>query len=279
MAELLSRSLGRMFQNIADSIEDAKDQLCALDGAIGDADHGVTMSIGFQAVKNELSKRNLDAIAPADLMNLVAMAFLNAIGASTGPLYATGFRRAAQAVGGATSATPEVQAALLKGITDGIRERGKGQRGDKTMLDAWIPATEAAANAVRRSASSEEMWWDILAAAEAGAVLTCSMVAARGRAARLGERALGHLDPGAASAVVILKAMALTFCGDNAKSMKIIGGQFSMCGKVVEQGREAQTATASLDTSSVANASPAGGATAPPTRELADRRARSGSGN
>ena len=204
-------------------------------------------------------------------MNLVAMAFLNAIGASTGPLYATGFRRAAQAVAGATSATPEVQAALLKGITDGIRERGKGQRGDKTMLDAWIPATEAAANAVRRSASSEEMWWDILAAAEAGAVLTCSMVAARGRAARLGERALGHLDPGAASAVVILKAMALTFCGDNAKSMKIIGGQFSMCGKVVEQGREAQSATASLDTSSVANASPAGGRTAPPTRERADR--------
>ena len=270
MAELLSRCLGRMFQNIADSIEDAKDQLCALDGAIGDADHGVTMSIGFQAVKNELCKRNLDAMAPADLMNLVAMAFLNAIGASTGPLYATGFRRAAQAVAGATSATPEVQAALVKGITDGVRERGKGQRGDKTMLDAWIPATEAAASAVRRSATSEEMWWDILVAAEAGAVLTCSMVAARGRAARLGERALGHLDPGAASAVVILKAMALTFCGNDAKPTKIIGDPFSLCGKFVDRGREAQNAKATLETSLAANALPTCG-TAPLTRERADR--------
>jgi len=170
-------------------------------------------------------------MAPEDLMNLVAMAFLNSIGASTGPLYATGFRRAAQAIAGATDATPEVEAALIKGITDGVKERGKGRRGDKTMLDAWIPATDAAANAVRRSATAEEMWRDVLAAAEAGAALTCSMIAARGRAARLGERALGHLDPGAASAVVILKAMALTFCDDSAKSTKIAGNPSSKAGK------------------------------------------------
>jgi dihydroxyacetone kinase-like protein len=220
-----------MFQNIADSIEEAKDYLSALDGEIGDADHGVTMSIGFQAVKAELSKRNVDAMAPEDLMNLVAMAFLDSIGASTGPLYATGFRRAAQAVAGAAGATSEVQAALIKGITDGVRERGKGRRGDKTMLDAWIPATDAAANAVRRSATVEEMWRDVLTAAEAGAALTCSMIAARGRAARLGERALGHLDPGAASAVVILKAMALTFCQDGAKQTKIVGDQSPKAGK------------------------------------------------
>jgi dihydroxyacetone kinase-like protein len=220
MVELLSRCLSRMFHNIADSIEDAKEQLSALDGAIGDADHGVTMSIGFQAVKNELSKRNVDNVPPAKLMNDLAMTFLNSIGASTGPLYATGFLRAAQGLAGATRATPEVQAGLVKGITDGVRERGKGRRGDKTMLDAWIPAAEAAADAVRRSASAEEMWRDVLAAAEAGAASTCSMVAARGRAARLGERALGHLDPGAASAVVILKAMARTFCGDDASRKK-----------------------------------------------------------
>ncbi len=112
-----------------------------------------------------------------------------------------------------------------------MRERGKGRRGDKTMLDAWIPATEAAANAVRRSATAEEMWRDVLTAAEAGAALTCSMIAARGRAARLGERALGHLDPGAASAVIILKAMALTFCEDGAKPMKIVGDQSPRGGK------------------------------------------------
>jgi dihydroxyacetone kinase-like protein len=214
MVEPLSHSLGRMFQNISESIEDAKDHLSALDGAIGDADHGVTMSIGFQAVKTELGRRDLEGLAPAEVMNLAATAFLNSVGASTGPLYATGFRRAGQALKDATAATPEAQAALISGIAAGVRERGKGQRGDKTMLDAWIPAAEAAVDATRRSTDSEQMWQAILAAAEAGAASTGSMVAARGRAARLGERALGHIDPGAASAVVILKAMAQAFRAD-----------------------------------------------------------------
>ena len=225
MVELLSHALSRMFHNISDSIEETKDQLSALDGAIGDADHGVTMSIGFQAVKAELSRRNVDAMAPADLMNAAAMAFLNAVGASTGPLYATGLRRAAQALAGSAEATPEIQAAIVRGIADGVRERGKGERGDKTMLDAWIPAAEAGAAAVRRSASAEQMWRDIIAAAEAGADATRSMVASKGRAARLGERALGHVDPGATSAVVILKAMALTFCGEGAGMVKSAEGR------------------------------------------------------
>ncbi len=213
MVEFLSHCLNRMFHNISDSIEETKDQLSALDGAIGDADHGITMSIGFQAVKAELSRRNVDAMAPTEVMNTAAMAFLNSVGASTGPLYATGLRHAAQALAGAEEPTPEIQAAIVKGIADGVRQRGKGQRGDKTMLDAWMPAAEAGAAAVRRSASLEQMWREIVVAAEAGADATRSMVASKGRAARLGERALGHVDPGATSAVVILRAMALTFCG------------------------------------------------------------------
>ncbi len=225
MVELLSHSLNRMFHNISDSIEETKDQLSALDGAIGDADHGVTMSIGFQAVKAELSRRNVDAMAPADLMNTAAMAFLNSVGASTGPLYATGLRRAAQALAGAVDATPEIQAAIIRGIADGVRERGKGQRGDKTMLDAWIPAAEAAGASVRRSATVRQMWREVVAAAEAGTDSTRSMVASKGRAARLGERALGHVDPGATSAVVILKAMALTFCEDSAGMSNSAAGQ------------------------------------------------------
>src|SRR5208283_1920488 len=220
MVELLSHCLNRMFHNISASIEETKDHLSALDGVIGDADHGVTMSIGFQAVKAELSRRNVDAMAAEDLMNTAAMAFLNSVGASTGPLYATGMWRAAQALAGAADATPAIQAAIVKGIADGVRERGKGQRGDKTMLDAWIPAAEAGAAAVRRSESAEQMWREIIAAAEAGADATRSMVASKGRAARLGERALGHVDPGATSAVIILRAMALTFCGNAAGTAK-----------------------------------------------------------
>ena len=231
MVELLSHCLNRMFHDISDSIEDVKDQLSELDGVVGDGDHGVTMSIGFQAVKAELSRRNVNAMAPDELMNTAASAFLNSVGASTGPLYATGLQRAAQALAGATEATEAAQAAILKGLSEGVRDRGKGRRGDKTMLDALIPAAEAAAHACRNSASVEAMWGEVIAAAEAGAASTRSMVASKGRAARLGERALGHLDPGAVSAVVILKAMARTFCGGDAKPSRTGGGRTAAPGK------------------------------------------------
>ena len=88
------------------------------------------------------------------------------------------------------------------------RAGGKGQRGDKTMLDAWLPAADAAAAAVADNKASTEFWSDVVAAADAGANATRSMVAAKGRAARVRERSLGHVDPGAASAVVIIRSMA-----------------------------------------------------------------------
>jgi dihydroxyacetone kinase-like protein len=212
MVAPLSTRLVAMFHAISESIEREKDQLSELDGAIGDADHGITMSIGFHAVNSALSKRDTGAMSPSEILNAAASAFLNAVGASTGPLYATGFKRAAQALADSTDATLQSQAAIINAIATGIKERGKGQRGDKTMLDAWIPAAESANDARRRSLGLEETWKGIVAAGEAGANATCSMIAARGRAARLGERALGHLDPGAASAVLVLKAMAQVFC-------------------------------------------------------------------
>ena len=173
MSANAARRLSRMFHRISVAISAGKDPLSDLDGAIGDADHG--------------------------------------IGASTGPLYATAFRKAAQTLKQDEALSAAGQAAIIEAMTSGIRERGKGQRGDKTMLDAWIPATEAAAAARDRQASVSAMWDEILEAADAGARSTRSMVATRGRAARLGERSLGHIDPGAASAVVIIKAMRDTF--------------------------------------------------------------------
>lgn len=211
MADNAARQLSRMFYRISIAIEAGKDHLSDLDGAIGDADHGITMSLGFMAVNAELAKLNLDDTLPSEVLTAAASAFLDAVGASTGPLYATAFRRAAQALKQDDCLSPAGQAAIVEAMTAGIMERGKGQRGDKTMLDAWIPATEAAANAQARAASSLDMWKSILEAAEAGANSTRSMVAARGRAARLGERSLGHMDPGAASAVIILRAMKDTF--------------------------------------------------------------------
>lgn len=211
MSMSAARALSRMFADISAAIDAEKDRLTALDGAIGDADHGITMSLGFNAVTTELAGMDMDTALGSVVFARAAAAFLNAVGASTGPLYASAFLRAAKAMEEDDTLSLGNQVAIIAAMTSGIQERGKGQRGDKTMLDAWIPATEAAINARLRGAGATEMWDDMTAAADVGAHATRSMVAARGRAARLGERSLGHIDPGAASAAIILRAMAKTF--------------------------------------------------------------------
>jgi len=208
MSETAARRLAHMFDAVSASLEAERDRLSELDGAIGDGDHGTTMALGFQAVRSELSKLNLDETDISTVLNTAATAFINAVGASTGPLYATGFRRAAQATAGLNDLDLVTCAIIIEAIGVGIRERGHGQRGDKTMLDAWLPAAEAAQTAVNENQTASEFWNKIVSAATAGANTTRSMIAAKGRAARLRERSLGHIDPGAASTVIILQAMA-----------------------------------------------------------------------
>jgi len=211
MRENAVRTLHLMFNRISSAIAGERDHLTELDGAIGDADHGITMSLGFTAVVNELGRADLDNLSAAEVMRLAASAFLDAVGASTGPLYATAFQSAAAALEAEPSLGATGQVAMIDAIASGIRKRGRGQRGDKTMLDVWIPAAEAAATAQQQGRSISDIWADAVAAGEAGAYATRSMVATRGRAAKLGERSLGHMDPGAASAVLILKAMMQAF--------------------------------------------------------------------
>ena len=201
----------RMFGRIAEAVEADKDRLCMLDGAIGDADHGITMALGFRAVVVALGRFEPPQVAPSDVFEGAAAAFLDAVGASTGPLYATGLSRAARALEGCTRFDTAAQLAMLTAIGAGIQHRGKGQRGDKTMLDVWLPAAEAGAAAVRDGADQPAFWNSVAAAAHAGTESTRSMVAARGRAARVGQRSLGHLDPGAASATIIIDAMRMEF--------------------------------------------------------------------
>ncbi|GLU25392.1 MULTISPECIES: dihydroxyacetone kinase subunit DhaL [Brucella/Ochrobactrum group] len=208
MSETAARSLAHMFDAVSEALEADRDRLSELDGAIGDGDHGTTMALGFQTVRRELSKLNLDETDIATVLNTAATAFINAVGASTGPLYATGFRRAAQATAGRNDLNLATCATIIEAIGLGIRERGHGQRGDKTMLDAWLPAAEAAQAAAIDGLSSVKFWENVVAAAESGANTTRSMIATKGRAARLRERSLGHVDPGAASTVTILQAMA-----------------------------------------------------------------------
>lgn len=208
MSETAARRLANMFDAVSAAIEADKDRLSELDGAIGDGDHGTTMALGFQSVRRELIQLDLDKADISTVLNTAATAFINAVGASTGPLYATGFRHAAQATVARNDLEPATCAIIIEAIGVGICERGQGQRGDKTMLDAWLPAGEAAQIAALQNQSFRVFWETVVAAATAGANSTRSMIATKGRAARLRERSLGHIDPGAASSVIILQAMA-----------------------------------------------------------------------
>ena len=206
MNALTTQQLIALFGRVAQALEADKDRLSKLDGVIGDADHGVTMSIGFSAVEDALRGIDPGTAEPAIVFNTAAKTFLNAVGASSGPLYATAFMRAGAAVKGRTTLDRDALVAVLGAIAKGIQDRGKGERGDKTMLDAWLPAAEAAEVARIDGKDWQACLAAAIAAAEAGAEATKSMVAIRGRASRLGERSLGHMDPGAASAVTMLKA-------------------------------------------------------------------------
>lgn len=206
MTELTAANLRNLFQAIGDAIEADKGRLSELDGVIGDADHGVTMSIGFTAVNEALAK--LDAAAdPTTVFNTAAKSFLNAVGASSGPLYGTAFMRAGAAVKGKATIDRDALADCIAAMAKGMQDRGKAERGEKTMMDAWLPAADAVQAAKARGDDAVACLEAAVSAAAEGAEATKTMLATKGRASRLGERALGHMDPGAASAVTILKAM------------------------------------------------------------------------
>ncbi|MBZ9977178.1 MULTISPECIES: dihydroxyacetone kinase subunit DhaL [unclassified Mesorhizobium] len=199
--------LKRMFDAIAVAMEADRDRLCQLDGVIGDADHGIAMALGFNAARDALASLDLAAAEPTALLNAAAKSFLNAVGASCGPLYATAFMRAAAAVKGKATLADADVVALLQAMAQGIKDRGKAETGEKTMVDAWQPAAEAAGASNAAGKNLAESLQAAFAAAERGAESTKDMIAAKGRSSRLGERSLGHIDPGAASAVTVIGAM------------------------------------------------------------------------
>ena len=206
MAGITADDLVRAFRAVRDAIEAAKGELSRLDGVIGDADHGVGMALGFGAVSKALEAN--PPADPAGVFDVAARSFLDAVGASTGPLYATAFMRAGAAVKGRASLDRADIVRTLAAVARGIADRGKAKPGEKTMLDAWAPAAEAVERAAGEGRNLRACLDAAAEAAAEGAEATVAMPAAKGRASRLGERALGHMDPGAASAVVILRALA-----------------------------------------------------------------------
>jgi dihydroxyacetone kinase-like protein len=179
--------------------------LIELDRAIGDSDHGENMDRGFQAVLDKLVE--VPPETPGAALKLTAMTLMSKVGGAAGPLYGTAFLRAAAALGDALEVEPATFAGALVAARDGIVARGKAEPGDKTMVDAWTPAAEAALAAAADGAGTVlEVLVAAAEAAEAGAAATDPMVARKGRASYLGERSAGHRDPGAASSALILRA-------------------------------------------------------------------------
>lgn len=207
MALFDSPRLVAMFNAIADTMSAEKERLCALDGVIGDADHGIAMELGFNAVRQALSQIDALATEPTAVFNLAAKSFLNAVGASSGPLYATALMRAGAAVKGKQQLSDGDIVAAIQVMAKGIQDRGKAEPGEKTMIDVWHPVSLAIGTAFSEGRSLVDCLDAALSAAKAGAEATKGMTATKGRAARLGERSLGHMDPGAASAVSIIAAM------------------------------------------------------------------------
>lgn len=194
---------------IATEIIKNKALLTELDGAIGDGDHGINMARGFEAVRVKLQGG-----LPADIgavMKLVGMTLISTVGGASGPLYGTAFLRAAGPAAGKVELDRELAVQMLTAAIGGIKERGKAVQGEKTMLDALEPAGTVFAQAVAEGKAAVECLLLAAQAAWKGVEYTKTIVATKGRASYLGERSLGHQDPGATSAALMLTALA-EFC-------------------------------------------------------------------
>jgi len=183
-----------------------KAHLTELDAAIGDADHGVNMDRGFQAVVAEVE--NHPTPDSAALLKTVAMTLIKTVGGAAGPLYGTFFLRAGASCAEKTHLSPADVTALFRAGLAGVIQRGKAAPNDKTMIDALGPGIEAMQQALDAGAGLKEMLARAAAAAEAGMRNTVPMQARKGRASYLGERSIGHQDPGATSAWLLLKVAA-----------------------------------------------------------------------
>ncbi|WP_228183479.1 dihydroxyacetone kinase subunit DhaL [Streptomyces anulatus] len=188
----------RWMAAVAASVEREANHLTELDSAIGDADHGSNLQRGFTAVTEVLEK---DAPAtPGGVLTLAGRQLISTVGGASGPLYGTLLRRTGKALGDADEVTRDQLAQAFAAGVAAVGQLGGSQAGDKTMLDALLPAAEALATSFDGAAN----------AARAGAEATVPLQARKGRASYLGERSIGHQDPGATSSALLVEALAAT---------------------------------------------------------------------
>jgi phosphoenolpyruvate---glycerone phosphotransferase subunit DhaL len=196
---------------IADAIHEQRQYLTDLDAAIGDGDHGINMDRGFSMVRTRLegsTEQNIGAI-----LKLVGSTLVSTVGGASGPLYGTAFLRAGAALDGKETLTLDDVCAAMDAAVGGIMQRGRATSGEKTMLDALVPAQEALRQAQGEGATIPLAMQLAAEAAEAGAKATVPMLATKGRASYLGERSIGHPDPGATSSALMLRTVANALAG------------------------------------------------------------------
>ena len=209
MPEVTAEGLDRWLRRFAEVVHDHAAELTELDSAIGDADHGTNMARGTAAVVATLDDANtVDA-----LLKKAGMTLVSTVGGTSGPLYGTLLMRAGMATGAVTAVTPAEFAKAFRAGLDGLVARGRTELGDKTMVDALAPALDALDAAVAAGTPLAEAVAAARDAAVVGRDGTIPLVARKGRASYLGERSAGHLDPGAASATMLLDALVEVVAG------------------------------------------------------------------
>jgi dihydroxyacetone kinase-like protein len=195
----------KWLDKLADVYDANKTYLTDLDSAIGDADHGINMARGFAAVKAALAQKPPASLA--DACKTTSMTLIKTVGGASGPLYGTLFMKMGPQLPGDSAGVDVLAKALAEGV-EGIKKMGKSQTGEKTMLDAWVPALAAMQSAVVEKLSDKDAIAKAVAAAEKGMKDTIPMLATKGRASYLGERSVGHQDPGATSTYLMLKTLS-----------------------------------------------------------------------
>lgn len=186
-------------------IKDNRDLLTELDAAIGDGDHGINMARGFDKVLEKLPTLKEKDIGT--ILKSVGMVLMSSVGGASGPLYGTFSMKAGMALAGKEEIDARDLVAFLEAGVGGVIQRGRAERGDKTMVDVWGPVLDSVKAAVAGGASVEDALAQAVDAAEKGVRDTIPLQARKGRASYLGERSIGHRDPGAMSSYLMIRAL------------------------------------------------------------------------
>ncbi len=194
------------------AMQDARPELTKLDTAIGDGDHGINMARAFLEVEKKLPE--LEDKALADIVRQTGMTLAFKVGGASGPLYGTAFMDASNVLKDKEEISVNDLSEMLDLGIKGIQKRGKAERGEKTMLDTLFPAKDALDDAIAADKPADEALDQMLESAKEGMEATIPMLATKGRASYLGERSIGHQDPGATSSYYLLRAIVDTAKGD-----------------------------------------------------------------